>query len=124
MPDDRKIYGWLYVAERRVEERTVLGILIAATPTTPAMLLMRISRTNATAEGETSTECSTFSGVKATACLTPMFDTSMCPSFDAVGPARQATLSTPKAAEQSKLSRARSRDASSSGSAGMCCRAP
>ena len=72
-----RFVGGFYEAGRRMEERTLLVMLIAATPTTIAMMLIRSSRAQATAEGDTSTECLTLRGVKATACLTPTSDTSM-----------------------------------------------
>ncbi len=52
-------------------------ILTAATPTTTAMILMRISRAMETAEGDNSTECLIFKFVKVTACLTPTSEKSI-----------------------------------------------
>lgn len=56
-------------------------MLIAATPITTAIMLIRISRAIETAEGDKSIECLIFNVVKATACLTPTSEMSILPSF-------------------------------------------
>ena len=52
-------------------------MVIAATPTTMAIMLRRISRAIDTADGESSIECLTSTGATVTACLTPKSEKSI-----------------------------------------------
>ena len=52
-------------------------MVTAATPTTMAIMLRRISRATETAEGDSSTECLTIKGAIETACLTPTSEMSI-----------------------------------------------
>ena len=72
----------LVYAGPRLEERTLLMTLAAATPTTIAMMLMRTSRAMDTADGDSSIECLMFKVVNAMACLTPTSEMSICKLSD------------------------------------------